>query len=55
MSQITQIKNRYFSYLIGTSFQGVNRLIVSSFENENDRKGYTRYYLPKVRVKNTTS
>ena len=34
------------------SFQGVNRLFVLSFENEEDRKAYTGYYLPKVEIKN---
>ena len=29
-------QNRYLNYLINTSFQGVNRLFVLSFENEND-------------------
>ena len=32
-------------------FQGVNRLLVLSFENEEHRKVHTRYYLPKVEVK----
>ena len=30
-------QNRYLDYLINPSFQGVNRLFVLSFENENDR------------------
>ena len=33
------------------SFQGVNRLFVFSFENENDRKSHSNYYLPKVEIK----
>ena len=32
-------------------FQGVNRLLVLSFENEEHRKVHTRYYLLKVEVK----
>ena len=32
-------------------FQGVNRLLVLSFENEEHRKVHTRYYLPQVEVK----
>ena len=31
-----QAQNRYSDYLIDPSFQGVNRLFVLSFENEND-------------------
>ena len=33
----TFVKNKYLNYLINSSFQGVNRLFVSSFENEDDR------------------
>ena len=33
----TFAKNKYLNYLINSSFQGVNRLFVSSFENEDDR------------------
>ena len=43
--------NRYLNYLINPSFQGVNRLFVWSFENENDRKSHSTYYLPKVEIK----
>ena len=32
------------------SFQGVNRLFVLSFENENDRTLHSEYYLPKVEI-----
>ena len=38
-------------YLIDPSFQGINRLFVLLFENENDREAHTRYYLPKVEIK----
>ena len=31
-------QNRYLNYLINSSFQGVNRPFVLSFENENDRR-----------------
>ena len=33
----TFAQNRYLSHLINSSFQGVNRLFVLSFENGNDR------------------
>ena len=38
-------QNQYLDFL---SFQGVNRLFVLSFENENVRTAHTGYYLPKV-------
>ena len=44
-------QNRYLNYSINPSFQGVNRLFVSSFENENDRTSHSTYYLPKVEIK----
>ena len=47
----TFAQNRYLNYLINPSFQGVNRLFVLSFENENDRISDWSYYLPKVEVK----
>ena len=40
-----------FRYLIDSSFQGVNRLFVLSFENEAQRTSYKRYYLPTVEIK----
>ena len=40
-----------FRYLIDSSFQGVNRLFVLSFENEAQRTSYKRYYLPAVEIK----
>ena len=47
----TFAQNRYLNYSINPSFQGVNRLFVSSSENENDRTSHTTYYLPKVEIK----
>ena len=47
----TFAQNRYLNYLTNPSFQGVNRLFVLSFENENDRTLYLNYYLPKVEIK----
>ena len=32
-------------------FQGVNRLFVSPFENENDRTSHSEYYRPNVKIK----
>ena len=47
----TFAQNRYLTYLINPSFQGVNRLFVLFFENENDRTSHSTYYLPKVEIK----
>ena len=42
---INQAQNRYLDFLIDPSFQGVNRLFVWSFENNNDRESFRQYYL----------
>ena len=47
----TYAQNRYLNHLVNPSFQGVNRLFVLSFENENDRTSHSTYYLPKVEIK----
>ena len=47
----TFAQNRYLNYLINPNFQGVNRLFVLSFENENDRSLHSTYYLPEVEIK----
>ena len=47
----TFAQNRYLNYLINPSFQGVNRLFVLAFENENVRTSHSTYYLPKVKIK----
>ena len=44
-------QNRYLNYLINPSFQGVNRLFVLAFENENGRTSHSTYCLPKVEIK----
>ena len=47
----TYAQNRYLNHLINPIFQGVNRLFVLSFENEDQRKSHSTYYLPKVGIK----
>ena len=47
----TYAQNRYLNHLINPSFQGVNRLFVLSFENEDQRKSHSKNYLPKVEIK----
>ena len=39
------------NHLADPSFQGVVRLFALSFENEDDRRSHSNYYLPKVEVK----
>ena len=52
MSQTSnQNKNNNLNYLINTTFSNVNRLFVLSFENEDDRTSYYKYYLPSVELK----
>ena len=46
----TFAQNRYLNHLINPSFQGVNRLFVLSFENENDTTSHSTY-IPKVEIK----
>ena len=47
----TFAQNRYLNYLVNPSFQGVNRLFVLPFENENGRTSHLTYHLPKVEIK----
>ena len=44
----TYAQNQYLNHLVDRIFQGVNRLFVLSFENEDDRRSHSNYYLPKV-------
>ena len=39
--------NKYLGYLIGPSFQGVNRLFVLSFEGNGHRTRHTGYFFQK--------
>ena len=46
-----QTKNNNLNYLIDSTFNKVNRLFVSSFENEDDRTSFSKYYTPKIEIK----
>ena len=46
-----QTKNNNLNYLIDPTFTNVNRLLVLTFENEDDRTSFSKYYLPKVLIK----
>ena len=49
MSQMSnQNKNINLNYLIDPTFININRLFVLSFENEDDRTSYYKYYMPSV-------
>ena len=48
---MTERQNQYLDFLIDANFQRVNRLFILLFENEDDRKVRTRYYLPRVEIK----
>ena len=44
-------KTNNFNYLIDPTFNKINRLFVLSFENEEDRISFSKYYTPKVEIK----
>ena len=37
--------------MIDPAFTNVNRLLVLTFENEDDRTSFSKYYVPKVEIK----
>ena len=45
-------QNQYLYFLIDSSFQGVNRVFVLSFEDNAHRTSHIGYFIPKVEVKN---
>ena len=46
-----KIKNKNLNYLTDPTFTKVNRLFVLSFENENNRTSFSKYYAPNVQIK----
>ena len=44
-------QNPNLNHLVEPSFQGVNRLFVLAFENDDNRKLHSGYYLPNVEIK----
>ena len=44
-------QNPNLNHLIESSFQGVNRLFVLAFENDDDRTSDEQYYLPTAEIK----
>ena len=47
-----QTVNNNLNYLIDPTFTNVNRLFVLSFENEEGRTSFSKYYVPNVEIKN---
>ena len=46
-----QTKDNNLNYLIDPTFTNVNRLFVLTFKNEDDRTSFSKYYVPKVEIK----
>ena len=46
-----QTKTNHLNHLIDPTFSKVNRLFVLSFENEEDRTSFSKYYVSKVEIK----
>ena len=44
-------QNPNLNHLFEPSFQGINRLCVLAFENDDDRTSHDEYYLPTVEIK----
>ena len=46
-----QSKNNNSNYLIDPIFIKVNRLFVLSFENQDNRISFSKYYTPNIEIK----
>ena len=46
-----QVKNDNLNNLIEPTFTRFNKLVVSSFKNEDDRTSFSKYYVPKIEIK----
>ena len=44
-------RNNNLSYLIDLTFTNVNRLFVLYFKNETDGISFSKYYVPKIKIK----
>ena len=51
LEMTNQTKSNNLIFLIDPTFTKVNRSSVLSFENENDRTSFSKYYVPNVRIK----
>ena len=46
-----QTKTDQLNHLIDPTFIKINKLFFLSFENEKDRISFSKYYVPKVEIK----
>ena len=46
-----QTKTNNLNYLNDPTFNKVNRIFALSFQNEEDRTSFSKYYTPKVEIK----
>ena len=46
-----QTKTKHLNHLIDPTFTKVNRLFVFSFEDDENRTSFSKYYVPKVEIK----
>ena len=46
-----QAKNSNLNYLTDPTFTKIDILFVLSFENEDDRTSFSKYYVPKIEIK----
>ena len=47
----SETKTNYINYLIDPAFTKVNRLFFLSFKNKEDRTSFSKFYVPKVEIK----
>ena len=45
-----QAKTNYLNYLIDSTFNKINTLFALSFENEDYRTSFSKYYTPKTEI-----
>ena len=46
-----QTQNNNLNYLIDSTSTKVNRLFVLSFQNEDNRRSFSKYYVPNIQIK----
>ena len=51
VEMINQVKTNNLNYLIDPTFNKVNILFLSSFQNEEDTASFSKYHTPKVEIK----
>ena len=48
---INQTASNNINFLIDLTFNNVNRLFVLAFPNEEERRSFSKYYIPNVEIK----